>query len=277
MINTSTLASLIQTWLNDYATDFVFQIYPNEGQYLAAVQSNQRQLPTEKVYGVLSDLPTDITPLTNLGLYTYTQELEVLAPVERGANANVNHIDKVVNVLRSFLQGKSGQSGTITDSESNVFAYVLSLSNISVGVENTGSFGTAIPVTLSVSWQFIKNGVLANNCTLTIDGELALCTSHTIEWTSVPQIDNVENSTYLKGYNSAQAITVSFVIPYLNTPLCKKLVNQIWDGDLSTTYTVKYSDGIVADKTKTMIALGIKQSGQPGLIEAISGTLNLSR
>lgn len=282
MIPVQEFVNLVETQLNALAADknFVFKIYPNEGEYYDAIQTNQRELPKSIVFGVCTFMPTSTIPLQNLGIYNVSAYIEILAPVTRGALSNdddYGHCNAVSNVIQNYYAQQTGATGTLTDADDNNYAYIFACNTPSTGTEITGKFGRAVPMTIMVSWQLIQDGVLYSDIDITIDGEGAVCTDFSFENIVTPQTDNVDNQAYLKSYAQSQTLAISVIMPYRNTTLCKGLVNQIFDNSLATTHTVVYRDGKVTDKTLSMIAVNVKMSGQPGLNCAIQATFMLAR
>jgi hypothetical protein len=284
MITVQKFSELVQTQLNAIAVqlqkNFTFKIYPNEGEYYDAIQSNQRELPKNIVFGVMSFMPTPTIPLQNLGIYNVSAYIEILAPVTKGKLSNdddYGHINDVANVIQNFYAQQTGLTGTLTDANQDEYSYIFSCNTPNTGTEINGRFGRAVPITIMLGWQLIKNGVLYNDINITIGGEPAVCTDFSFENVINPQTDNVDNRPYLESYAQSQALVISVIMPYRKTEVCSSLVNQIFSNSLGTNYNVTYSDGVIDNKTRIMFATNIKLTGQPGLNCAIQATFMLSR
>lgn len=284
MIEVQKYVELVETQLNLLAANenFIFKIYPNEGEYYNAIKTSQRELPKDIVFGVLTFMPTTTIPLQNLGIYNVSALLEILAPVTRGASANdddYGHINSVANIIQTYYAQQTGATGTLTDSEmpANTYKYIFSCNTPQTGTEVTGQFGRAVPLSLMISWQLIENGVLFNDIKITIDGLAAAVTDFSFENVITPQTDNIDNNAYLRSYAQSQSLIISVIMPYTNTVTCKELITSIFDNTLAKTYQVKYSDGYITDQTNRMVAANIKMSGQPGLNCVIQATFVLSR
>lgn len=285
MLKIQNFAKEIENQLNEIATTegdgFEFVIYPNEGEYQSQIQNT---LSTKIVYGVLTMYANSTIPLKNLGIYNLTFGLEILAPVTRGKNSNddeYGHVNSIFNVLQEFYQSQTGLSGEMVDNGETSdgalsFSYVLAVNTPQTGMELTGPFGRAIPLTMNLTYQLIAEGVLFNNVTLMIDGHSALMTDFSVENVRNMQTDNILNDSLLKNYCNSQYVAISAVLPYRKDELGETIADACFGEGLEKSHKVVYSDGVITKEMNMQIA-NAKMSGQVGLNMAQQVTLAMSR
>ena len=138
-----------------------------------------------------------------------------------------------------------------------------------------------MPLSMVLSWQLIRGGVLFTDVHVLIDGTEVVCTDFGAELNVGQQTDNIQNQAYLQSYPQSQSLSMTVQLPYQNTALCKKLIAQLWNGTLQQSFTVKYYDGTTYTEetaiTKKMIASRIITNAQPGTNMGIVATFTLSR
>ena len=176
MIEVKQFVDIIENQLNALAVgkDFVFKIYPNEGEFVDVIQSSQTELPKDVIYGVVTFLPNTTIPLANLGIFNITASLSILAPVTRGALSNddtYGHVNEIADILQNYYQQQTGASGTLTDKSNTAYKYVLGINTPQTGQESVyGKAGRAVPLSMVLSWQLIRGGVLFTDVHVLIDG-----------------------------------------------------------------------------------------------------------
>lgn len=287
MIEVKQFVDIIENQLNALAVgkDFTFKIYPNEGEFVDVIQSSQTELPKDVIYGVVTFLPNTTIPLANLGIFNITASLSILAPVTRGALSNddtYGHVNEIADILQNYYQQQTGASGTLTDKSNTAYKYVLGINTPQTGQESVyGKAGRAVPLSMVLSWQLIRGGVLFTDVHVLIDGTEVVCTDFGAELNVGQQTDNIQNQAYLQSYPQSQNLSMTVQLPYQNTALCKKLIAQLWNGTLQQSFTVKYYDGTTYTEetaiTKKMIASRIITNAQPGTNMGIVATFTLSR
>ena len=161
MIDAYTIANTIENDLNEIAkgaeAPFVFKIYPEVGDYKAAIKDAMRKTaPKPVVNCTLMSLPSQIVPLQNVRSYTMSQLLTVMAPLMPGVRTGTTEfeqsIEPVMNILRAFAENSAGRAGTMPDAGGASFAYVFAPQLPSVGVEaNTGVGFWFAPVSLYIT------------------------------------------------------------------------------------------------------------------------------
>lgn len=254
MITTEYLAKFLETQLNAFPVekngmDYSFMIHSNEGEYEASVGGSQKELPTNLINGVLVEQSSTPVPLAGLNSVLLMQTLEVLIPVNMAARRLLGKrsggIDYAMKALNAFVQSCAGLTGTMPDDEGKSFSYALSVSTPMVGSEDYyGEVGKAVPVTLQVSWQFIENGVLANDVSITLDGTPVVLMDGAIVRTRTGDVSNVDGSEEMQTAITQQGLTFTLIMPYKKGDVSAKLVKDMLKGPLPETYLLQYNDGI---------------------------------
>ena len=278
MISTTQIAQEIESKLNEIAAGanlpFVFRIYANIGEYQAAEEDpTRKKLPTPIVNGVLIAFPAQIVPLQGVKSFAMQQLLTVYAPVKPNAEVNSVGIEEVMSVVNAFAESGAGLAGAMSDGE-NSYAYVLAPQLPSVGQESRDLGFFAIPISVSLTWQFILGGVVSNDVNITVDGQSVVLLDGGVTRTRILDTASLENNEEMSSAVSQQGISLRFTAPYLSTSgsVGLKLVQDLWGGALDVKYAVTYNDGTVSNSFN-MVASEITENFSAGTIVSVTATL----
>lgn len=294
MVTNKQLAESLMTRLNQFAgtlgkRKYQFFIHSNEGEFNNAINGTQKQLPTVLVNAVLLEQSSTPLPLRGLGSVLLMQTLQVLVPCD--TSLATGRADYALQALNAFVADVAGNAGNMKDADGNEYAYVLSMSTPFVGVENYfGQVGEAVPVTLQVSWQFIADGVLANNVKITLgvkDSEdipkAVVLMDGAIVRTRTGTPSNVDGSEEMQTDITQQGLTLKLIMPYKRTDASLILYRDMIKGNLKRVYNVTYDDsvdwspaeGIV--QSWNMVAREITASLTAGMGITITATFEIAR
>lgn len=261
MITTEKLAAMLTDKLNEYphtinGREYSFFIHSNEGEYIAEIDGSQKRLPTNVLNGVLIEQSSTPVPLAGLNSILLMQSLTVVIPINMSARRLIGKrsggIDYAMKALNAFVQSCAGLTGTISDDDGKSFSYALSVSTPMVGTEDYyGEIGKAVPVTMQVSWQFIENGVLANDVTITLDGTPVVLMDGAIVRTRTGDVSNVDGSEEMQTAITQQGLTFRIVMPLKRGDVSSMLKRDMLTGNLGKTYTLVYDDRPVVNGTVT--------------------------
>lgn len=296
MITTEKLAGMLTSKLNEYpltlnGRGYSFFIHSNEGEYSGEVDGSQKQLPTNVINGVLIEQSSTPVPLAGLNSILLMQSLEVLIPVNMAARRLLGKrsggIDYAMKVLNAFVQSCAGLTGTEQDDEGKSFSYALSVSTPMVGTEDYyGEVGKAVPVTMQVSWQFIENGVLANDVAITLDGTPVVLMDGAIVRTRTGDVSNVDGSEEMQTAITQQGLTFKVIMPLKRGDVSSALKHDMLTGNLKKTYTLAYDDRPIVNGVPTnngdaitvkVCAQEITQTMTAGKGITLSATLTIAR
>lgn len=268
MITIKQLKDLLQSSLNALADDFVFIINANCGKYEVAKQTG-RKLPKPVVNCILRPLQSTVVPVMQLGNF-YTQlQFDLLVPEKL--------IDSVQSVLMQFIESNAGAAGVYGE-----YAYVINMNLPDLGVADISlHVGASVQITTSVYYQFIKNGVLSNNCKLKLDGEELLTLDSATARARINQTDNTENSEEMQTVITQQGLQFNLTLPYLMRPKLEQLVKEIHLGKLGDVHTLEYDDGLIKSGANNPVWLVTLKDGsvsyQAGKVPTITASFLLAR
>lgn len=277
MISTTQIANEIESRLNEIAAGanlpFVFRIYANIGEYKAAEEDpTRKKLPTPVVNGVLIAFPAQIVPLQGVKSFAMQQLLTVYAPVKPNAEVNSVGIEEVMSVVNAFVESGAGKAGAMSDGENN-YAYVLAPQLPSVGSEGWELGMPAIPVSVSLAWQFIEGGIISNEIGITVNGQSLVLLDGGVVRTRVVETYSPVGGEGLVSAVAQQGLTLKITTPYLNAigSVALSLVQALWSGALAQSYTVTYNDGTVS-KSVEMVATEITENWSSGTVVSVTAT-----
>lgn len=292
MVTTSQLANELQNRLNNFAgtlngRDYKFIIRTNVGDYEHSTGGTQKKLAMLLINGLLIEQTSTPIPLKGLDSVLLMQTLNILIPCDMTGDKQ-NRIEYAMNALNAFVSDVAGNAGNLSDSKGNTYAYVLSVSTPYVGQEALESeIGYCVPVSLQVSWQLIKDGVLANNVSILIraDGAANPLTSVVLMdgafvRTRTGDSSNVENSEEMKTQITQQGLTLKVVMPYKRGDASETLYKDMLSGTLDRKYLVIYSDAVGKQglsQNWVMVAREITASLTSGKGITVTATLEIAR
>lgn len=286
MISTTQIANKIENRLNEIAkgaeAPFVFKVYPEVGDYRAAILDETRKtLPKPVVNCTLMSLPSQIVPLQNVHSYTMSQLLTVMAPlapgIRKGTEEFERSIEPVMDILRAFVEDSAGYAGTIPEEPEEgeeLVAYVFAPQLPSVGVEaNTGVGFWFAPVSVYFTWQFIEGGIISNEIGITVNGQSLVLLDGGVVRTRVVETYSPVGGEGLVSAVAQQGLTLKITTPYLNAigSVALSLVQALWSGALAQSYTVTYNDGTVS-KSVEMVATEITENWSSGTVVSVTAT-----
>lgn len=277
MISTTQIANEIESRFNEIAAGanlpFAFRIYANIGEYKAAEEDpTRKKLPTPIVNGVLIAFPAQIVPLQGVKSFAMQQLLTVYAPVKPNAEVNSVGIEEVMSVVNAFVESGAGKAGAMSDGENN-YAYVLAPQLPSVGSEGWELGMPAIPVSISLAWQFIEGGIISNEIGITVNGQSLVLLDGGVVRTRVAETYSPVGGEELVSAVAQQGLTLRITTPYLNVSgsVALSLVQALWSGALAQSYTVTYNDGTVS-KSVEMVATEITENWSLGTVVSVTAT-----
>lgn len=277
MISTTQIANEIENRFNEIAAGanlpFVFRIYANIGEYKAAEEDpTRKKLPTPIVNGVLIAFPAQIVPLQGVKSFAMQQLLTVYAPVKPNADVNGVGIEEVMSVVNAFVESGAGKAGAMSDGENN-YAYVLAPQLPSVGSEGWELGMPAIPVSVSLAWQFIEGGIISNEIGITVNGQSLVLLDGGVVRTRVVETYSPVGGEGLVSAVAQQGLTLKITTPYLNAigSVALSLVQALWSGALAQSYTVTYNDGTLS-KSVEMVATEITENWSSGTVVSVTAT-----
>lgn len=278
MISVEQMATIIQNQLNEVSADlpFDFLIHASMGDYLAAEGGSQKQLPKPLINGVVQALPSSIIPLQAVKSYVATQMLTIIAPTQ--PNAPENGIAQVLNAVQGFVESQAGFTGSMTDDDGLNYSYIFAPQLPQVGQLSDDIGFWYIPITVSLTWQFIAGGVTSNQIEITVDDENVILLEGGFSRTRICETNNKSNSEELTSTATQQGLTLRIVVPFIRSGLGAKLVSDMLIGSLDLIYTVTYDDGLTRNASGQapsfeMVATEIKESIAAGTVVSITATL----
>ena len=291
MITNKQLVAKLTERLNAFAgtvggRNYQFYIHSNEGEFENAIKGTQKKLPTILINGVLLEQSSTPIPLKGLDSVLLMQSLQVIIPCDE--DKVTGRADYALQAINAFVADVTGNAGIITDESGNSYAYVLSVSTPFVGTENYfGQIGKAVPATLQVSWQLIKDGVLANNVNILIRANGAenpvtpvVLMDGAFVRTRTGDASNVDNAEEMKTQITQQGLTLKVVMPYKRGDASEMLYKDMLSGKLDRKYLVIYSDAVGKQglsQNWVMVAREITASLTSGKGITVTATFEIAR
>lgn len=185
------------------------------------------------ICGVYRMNPMTVTPLQGLLLASATANVDIAAEADSVAYVRA--------LIDSVAASCNGETVTMEDSDGKSYIVTCSYSTAYVGTERTApnNTGKMIPVSMTVYYSIIQNGVSSNDVKLTFDGEPIYFTEFSVSHQRVADSYATEEGTtkaaILQGVRS-----FDFVSPLLSSNLGKAFRTAILgnEGNKAHCFTV---------------------------------------
>lgn len=280
MINYKQLTEYIQDGIQAAVTPtggtapYNITVNTQVGEYkYQPVQGKIRTQNAIEVTGNLLFRPSDTVPIHGLSMYTLTSHLEFVVPVQIAQD--------LCTSLQKYIDETVGTATAFTDTDGNKYAATLGFDTpVMSSRQIYPGVGNGVLLSCFIYFQLIKDGVISNQCVITIDGEPMLYLSAGIANTSQAFPANVGNNEYATSTKTMQTLALSIKIPYINTNIVKTLMREVFDGSLSATHTLTYSDGVAylstAPYTATINTSNMNISLAPNTVPSIDISVALA-
>ncbi|MEG1609049.1 MAG: hypothetical protein RR348_04200, partial [Clostridia bacterium] len=153
-----------------------------------------------------------------------------------------DYIERVSQIINSYIKNQVGKLITVDG-----YVGITNFDTLYVGaLTQMPMVGTGSVIATNVYYQFIKGGVLANQCVFTIDGLDTLVTEWSVGKSRISQSDNVQNSEVMYSVIAQQGLQIAVSMPYVRNSACESLFNEMWNGKLNIAHTISFYDGAIA-------------------------------
>ena len=226
MIETGTLAKLLQDGLNANTDGVAFKIFADDGQFQKALR-NVNTI-TKFVNGVYTVISSDLLPFKALNMYTITATLDLVVDVENAGkdeNGNYIQVEKVKKVLNNYGNTNNGQIFTITGLDYQITAVY---NFATVGTEQVLSpLGRCIPIQMWIRYQFVENGVNSNSANIYINGENIPANLASITRLRTMTNNNYSGDIATKATGEQNSLGIDITAPLLSTNFGKELTEDV--------------------------------------------------
>lgn len=235
-----------------------FYVHTNQGDYEAALKSTQRKKGDWLINAVLLDDGTTPIALQGLNAFERRQTLEIAVPVDLTATDYTtgiftDGIQYAMGAIEGFTRALNGSLDEMTI-DGVAYSYVLGISKPYVGTEEwNAGIGKCIAVSVDLTWQMF-DGVIGNEIVvkLSVHNENDYTTALLIDGAAVRMrtgdTNQYEDDKDMRTSITQQSLTVKVIIPYKRTGVAKRLVQDLWNGAVDTTYDLIYYDGVAFDE-----------------------------
>ncbi|MBQ8357873.1 MAG: hypothetical protein IJX39_08730 [Clostridia bacterium] len=220
------------TFCRHMADKLGITLFPDYGKFEAAFRVHNKV--TTPTCGIFKMTPMTVTPIQGLFLASATATVDIAAEADN------------VGMVRAIIDGvaasSNGETLAMTDENGKTFMVTFSYSTAYVGTERTApnQTGKMIPVSMTVYFSIIQNGVSSNDVELEIDGHPVFYTEFSANNQRVADSYSVADGTtraaILQGARS-----FDFVSPLLSSELGKMYRDAVFgtEGNTAHCFTVK--------------------------------------
>lgn len=260
------IASYIEAGLNALAADSPVQFDLRVDYNYIEPTASPKAATT--VSGLLSFTAQDLEPVQGADFLIASASVDFVCSKELASEA--------IAICEAFTRQNRGEAFELGD---YVAVATYSFPPDVGDVQLVGEIGEGVSITFFLTYNLIKNGYVANNLVLTIDGTAVYSTSFEIAKTRTVPTDNQANSEVLQGNAQAQAIVLTTSFVATTAPPIQSLMTEIMSvSELNATHEVgvQFSAALGATTYKTVLSTGSISAVAGGLVY-INAIFTISR
>lgn len=272
MIELKTLANDLQTKLNAINSNAQFKIYADIGEFKHSYRATEKvnrplqnndtvavDYPTNifeyPINGILEVLGTDIIPIRGLQIATMSTQLNLVLDTEllgKDENGNYIEVEQVRSILDGYVLSNQGVPTQVV--QNNVeYEVVTTFGGITVGIASQLSpIGEVLPISLSVIYTFVENGVSSNSIKLLLNGLEIPSNNVSIARVRTSETNPYNTKLVTNTVVLANGISFNIVLPLLRNDLGDYLYNDIMVGEQNSAQVFSVIKGERQDNYLTI-------------------------
>lgn len=272
------VADFLSDTLETIDSKLDYEIQPQIGEYqYQEIQGRIRRKKNPKISGVLIARQSELIPIKDYGVFTFTALLSVTAPKQ--------YVRKVYNDISALV---NAYNAVAVDSDP-AFMMTFATPTVSNLDQRAGS-GSSADIKVYITFVVYGEAVTGNDVQIGVEYddngvtkiEPLLYLQNAFQNIKSYESDNVGNYEHTISVPTSQTLAITIKVAYRKTPVLMQIVKDIFDGNLEKTYTLRYSDGAAVPHDTTInnvttvnsipLTLSIGQctlNNAPGLISSI--------
>lgn len=231
----SQIAKIIEDGLNALTTNYEFVIQYTVGDFQVPKPSTPRSKNLPIINGILTQVPGDIDAVANLKSYRLSAIL-TLVP-------NIAQAETCRACLEKIAVDMTGGAVSLTSEDGTSYAGIAYIGTPNVGgIVQGGEDGREVPITTTVVYQLIAQGVVSSDVHFKLDGEELLAIQSAVGRANLLQSDAVANYEEMLSTDNSSACNFTFLLPYRKTPVIARIVDEIMRHQFGTVHILEYVD-----------------------------------
>lgn len=246
MIQTLWLANYIENQLNNNNLGKKFLVFADEGDMR---ETRRKCGKTERYTNCLLEVMSNtLVPIRNISFQTFNLQLMLIVDLMASGLQNENQYNReqstnlidIKSILGGFINSLNGQTFA-QEIDGKTYNMTITFGTLTDGQKmELGDVNEALPLYLSMTFTFFENGVNANDTHIYLNNEDLYFTRYVVS--KVKTTDQNEYAGGTKGAKSYVLIggkSIDMVIPVVNTPIGKKIMEDILGDEINEAYCVR--------------------------------------
>lgn len=270
----SQIAKNIEDGLNALQTKYQFVIQYTVGDFQIPKSSTPRMKSKPIINGILTQVPGDIDAVANLKSYRLSAILTLIP--------NVAQAEECRACLENLAVNLTGSAVAIIGSDNTQYAGIAYIGTPNVGgIVQGGEDGREVPITTTVSYQLIADGVVSSDVHFNLDGEELLAIQSSVGRANLLQTDAIANYEEMLSTDNSSACNFTFLLPYRKTPVVAKIVDEILRHNFGAVHYLEYVDEYLSDTLSERYAYAVilkdgSLNVEAGKVVSISVTFSIA-
>lgn len=250
MLTSRDYLKVIENLLNANTEGKQFKLYADIGNYTEALRSairvtngvaNSSNDVVEYTNGIISLTPSELIPIKNLSMSTTVVDVEFAICIDRepavlddeGNVIAYPEVEKVRAIWDKMAQATNGVTTTLVDADNKSYESTLTFTLANTGLVSmlSSDTGEVLPISATVTFTTVENGVSSNNAKIKINGEELFVNEAVVTRTRIAdQIQHI-NEESVKTVILQNGLGIDFSANLLDTDFGDLYLNDLMYGD----------------------------------------------
>lgn len=270
----SQIAKNIEDGLNALQTKYQFVIQYTVGDFQVPQPSTPRVKSKPIINGILTQVPGDIDAVANLKSYRLSAILTLIP--------NVAQAEECRACLENLAVNLTGSAVALIGSDNTHYAGIAYIGTPNVGgIVQGGEDGREVPITTTVSYQLIAEGVVSSDVHFSLDGEELLAIQSSVGRANLLQTDAIANYAEMLSTDNSSACNFTFLLPYRKTMVIAKIVDEILRHNFGAVHYLEYVDEYLSETLSERYSYAVilkdgSLNAEAGKVVSISVTFSIA-
>lgn len=246
MIQTLWLANYIENQLNSNNLGKKFLVFADEGDMRKTIKKCYK---VERYTNCLLEIISNtIVPIRNISFQTLNLQLMIIVDLMASGLQKENQYEReqstnlidIKGIISDFINTFNGQT-VAQEIDNKTYNMTITFGQLTDGQKmELGDVNEALPLYLTMTFTFFENGVNANDTHIYLNNEDLYFTRYVIS-----KIKTTDQNAYAGGTKGAKSYallggkSIDMVIPVVNTPMGKKIMEDILGDEINEAYCVR--------------------------------------
>lgn len=205
---------------------------------------NSDEIVTAKQYGIIRNQSSQIGTVGGLQTVSGNMTIDILVDItEEGNDGQFPEVDALVDLINGFAMQYVGKYiNAVADGSNYAVLPLISAATVGFYQEDSSNWGAYVPVSFSLAFTALQNGMSSSAIGIEIDGCRIYCDTLVLTRvkTSSSDVKSSENSGVTRVADDSTTFEVEFTAPFQrDNKVCEELLDETLDGRSNAPHLVE--------------------------------------